>query len=193
MRITNNWRYLRTQDPKQYFFRGDISAAGDLDIDLDRKLLVIGNITVKGNLTTKNEIFVMGDIKVRGDLMTASVVGAMNDIYVGGAIWSAKSVHAGQDVIAKKGISCGRTVKAGRNVISGEGINVGRSVKALCGYVSCEKRIFAGISLHQDTENYTGRVFCSEFRKGDIVLGELKIRPDKRWWKAGVCDDNGGE
>ena len=75
---------------------------------------------------------------------------------------------------AKKSIISQGTIIAGDGIKAGCGIEAGDGIKAKT-FILCKKRIFAGISIYNTTNDCDKTIRCAVLKEGEIAYGELII------------------
>lgn len=178
MKITKDFEGLTKTELGDYLFKGDLHSDDEIDIDLDDRLVIEGNLTSGSSIHAKFGVEATKDIT------------AGEGIRVGHGLKAGASIKAGKDVDAGHGIEAGESIKAGHGVKAGLGIKATEDIKAGFGIeagddieaetISSSRRIFVGTSLYRSSEDGRRAVKCKNLLKGEVVYGDLVIVDDEK-------------
>lgn len=152
-----------------YYYKNLRVKKGDLQVNLDLPLAVVGDVLVAGDIIAPNGIGGFRRFETKGSVKSNGLVSvAMGHIKVDGdlecdGLVSDGDVFVGKDLKATY-IECDGSVQAKGN------INVSK-------YIACKDQIRAGLALDNPDD---AKIFCEEVRHGEIVCGTLNLTGSKK-------------
>lgn len=184
MKITKSYKGL-TESPCFYRFYGHLLSDDDLDIYLNKPLIVEGNIYAKHGIFSKNSIESYGSIDSGGCIQSKygyvegkESITAELGIKTGSGIFSYGSIRSGGNIKAKTTIKSGENIEADGcieakkyvtaigSIVSGKHIKSGSSIAGIRimakNYISARESIYACYKIE-----------CSKIIRGEIEHGDL--------------------
>ena len=102
MTITKDYKGLQLIGDEYYKLNGDLMSDEDMSIELDKPLLVCGNIGAEGNITADHDIFAERNIIVKGYIFAEGYIYAGGNITAGGYIFAEGYIYAGENIDSVK-------------------------------------------------------------------------------------------
>jgi hypothetical protein len=140
----------------EYRLSGDLKSDFNIEIQLDKKLVVSGYIDAKRNIKSNKSLKAEGQIKAGysiniadGDIESLESINAGMDIIATGIIKASYciealgSIKAGKMIKSGWDMKSGTDIESGLSIESGEGIKAGGNIKAVHD-IRSDKRIEAG-------------------------------------------------
>lgn len=167
MWIDKNYKGLKQIENGDYVLEGDLISDDEIEIDLDDRLIVRGDVISKKYIKANRTLI------------------AENSIKAGWGIKAGDGIEAGDGIKSGSGIEAGLGIKAGRGIEAGSGIKAGT-------FIDSGRRIFAGISVYRTSDDCEKFIRCSELRNGEICYGDLIITEKKEEVENGTEKENHG-